>query len=58
MQKLFQELKIGDKFTCGGNPYIKKSSRTAYTDVGHPAHNSYLKKWYNFGVREFIVEVK
>lgn len=46
----FADLKIGAKFTCNGVPYVKKSSRTAYAGLGHPAHG----RWFYFGQKERV----
>lgn len=34
----FRDLAIGTAFTIAGTPYVKKSTRTAYTAPGHPGH--------------------
>ena len=50
MKTLFKDLKIGERFTHNGRPYIKKSQKTAY-DI----HPKAVKPW-NFISRKTIVK--
>lgn len=53
MRYHFHELPIGKTFTMPcGTPYRKKSSRTAWTEPGHPAHAE--GRWFWFGQNEVV----
>lgn len=52
MKYYFSDLAIGTLFNVDGVPYRKKSSRTAWTAPGHPAHAPH--RWFWFGQRELV----
>jgi hypothetical protein len=50
----FSQLAIGQRFTCNGNPYTKRSSRTANVGEGHPAHREGAQRWFYFRQHELV----